>query len=118
MFGLFLCFHALRDHRQAQGFAHRNDGVRQPRVFSLAEEVAYERAVNFDRIERESLQQGKRGLSSSEIVDGDPNSQRLEPRQNLQCVIDVVDQQAFGELDLQQARIHTGGVQDRLHIGQ
>src|SRR6478672_6355066 len=57
---LFIGFDAFGHHRQAERLAHCDDGLRDRLVFGVERNVADERAVDLQRIDREALELGER----------------------------------------------------------
>src|SRR5436189_6119764 len=54
--------------------------------------------------ERKRLEIGQRRVSRAEIVHGDAHAQRLQSTQDGERAVEVVDQHAFGHLQLEPAR--------------
>src|SRR5262249_49883951 len=98
---LLLGFDAFRAGDDAEAVAeaeHRaNDGGRVVIVF----EIADERPIDLDLVEREAAQAAERRISGAEIVHRDPYAERLQILQGGKVRLDVAQQQRLGDLDLQ-----------------
>jgi PAS domain-containing protein len=58
---------------------------------------------------------GQRGIAGAEIVHGDEHAERLEPAQDGDGAVEVADQHAFGDLQLQPSRRQAGLQQHLVH---
>ena len=77
-------------------------------------EVADEDPVDLDLLERESVQIRQRGIPGSEIVERDVDAEQLELAQDRYGAGEVVDQNAFGDLELEPVRPKARLEQDRV----
>jgi hypothetical protein len=105
---LLLRFHAFGDDGNIQTMAepdHRADDRRRLRI---ASQIHHECAVDLDLVERKRLQIGQRGIAAAEIVHGDADAERLQPPQQRQAAIEVIDQHALGDLEFQPPRGQPG----------
>ena len=100
-------------HVETRGEAEdgTHDGQRMP----VARQVAYERAVDLDLVEREGAQIAERGIAGSEVVHGDARTQRAQGVQLLDHLIGAVEQHVFSYLEIEALRIETGSLQRLLH---
>ena len=62
------------------------------------------------------MEVAERRITFAEIVDGQSNSQRFEPRQRCQRGLDVFHDRALGDLQPQAAGIEAGFHQDALDL--
>ena len=98
---LLLGFHAFGHHRQIEAARkpdHRADDGRGLRALF---QVADERPVDLDLVERKRLQIGQRRIAGAEIVHRDAHAKRLEPAQDRHGAGEVADQHALGDLKLE-----------------
>ena len=84
---------------QASGEADRRAHDRGVRV--AGHQVGDERAVDFQRIELESLQVAERRVAGAEIVERDRHAQRLELGKGRLAVREIVHQQRLGQFELE-----------------
>jgi hypothetical protein len=68
--------HALGNDLELEVVRAADDRECNRRVIGVGGEVLNERSVDFDGVDRKSLQVGKARLTRSEVVDGEANSQR------------------------------------------
>jgi hypothetical protein len=74
-------------------------------------EVADEDPVDLDLLEREGVQVRQRGVAGSEIIERDVDAEQLELAQDRYGAGEVIDQNTFGDLELEwsQARLEQDG---------
>src|SRR6267142_1203311 len=87
---------ALGEHAQAQRVAHADDPLR---------EAHDERAVDLQAVDRQAGEIRKARVAGAEVVHRDLHAERFQLAQQAQRVLAVVDQRAFGELQLERQRI-------------
>src|SRR4029079_16422694 len=109
---------AFGDDRQAQGLTHRDDRLGNRAIFRVARDLADEGAVDLQRVDREALQMRERRVARAEIVDREPDTERLDRAQNLHGALGVVHDHAFRDLDLEQRRIHSGLAQNAVDLAR
>src|SRR5690606_25796393 len=68
-------------------------------------------AVDLDEIHRKTLEIAKRGVAGAEVVDGQFYSQRPQLLADADGVVDIVQQLALGQFQLQQMRRQPGFLQ-------
>src|ERR1043166_4506232 len=82
-------------------------------------EVADEDPVDLDLLERKGVQIRQRGIAGSKIVERDMDAEQLELAQDRYGTGEVVDQNTFGDLELEPVGFKAGLEQDRVHeLGQ
>ncbi len=91
------------DHR-----AHDRRGLR------VAAEIDDEGAVDLDLVERECLEIAQRGVAAAEIIHGDADTERLQAAQQCEAAIEILDQHALGDFELEPARCKARLDQDRM----
>src|SRR6478752_3759237 len=84
-------FDALGDDRHFEAMAEVDDGADDCRRLRIFAEIDDEVAVNLDLVERERLQIAQRGVAAAEIVHRDPYPERLEPPQQRQTTVEILD---------------------------
>src|SRR4026208_2111100 len=77
-------------------------------------EVADEDPVDLDLFEWERVQIRQRGVAGSEIVERDVDAKQLELAQDRYRAGEVVDQNAFGDLELEPVGFQSRLEQDRV----
>ncbi len=58
----------------------------------------------------------ERRVTGAEVVDREPNAERLDRAENLHCPLGVVHDHAFRDLELEQRRIHSRFTQNGLYL--
>src|SRR5436190_3344053 len=101
---LLLGFHALGDDGHLQAVAETDDGPDDRRRLRIPSEIDDEGAVDLDLVERKRLQVTQRGIAAAEVIHRYADPERLQPPQQCQTAIEILDQYAFGDLKLQPAR--------------
>src|SRR6266849_997740 len=95
-------FGALGDHIHAQIVGERDDRAQDHRPLALAG-GAHEGLIDLERVEREALQVGERGMSGAEIVERQAGAELADAGQHLRGMFGVLHHQGFGELELERA---------------
>src|SRR4051812_48490938 len=90
------------------------DRTNDRRRLRVAAEIHDKGPVDLDLVEREGLQIAQRRVAAAEIVHRDTNAERLQPTQQRDTAIEVFDQNALGDLELEPARRKSGFEQDRV----
>src|ERR1700737_4569297 len=98
---LLLGLNALGDNRHFEAVAEIDDGADDRRGLRIAAEIHHEGAVDLDLVERESLQVAERGIARAEIVHRDPPAARLQPPDQCQAAVEILDQHAFGDFNFE-----------------
>src|SRR5688500_14723262 len=75
---------ALGDHLEVQGMAERDDRLREGPVVGLgaAADVAHERAVDLERVDRQILEVGKARIAGAEVVERKRDTELLQALQD------------------------------------
>ena len=117
---LRLVLDPLGDHVQAQRPAHLNDGIDDACIAGVGGQALDETAVDLEPLDREALQITEAGIAGAEVVDGHPQPQRSERLEPVQRLVGIAQQDALGQLQLQQRwgqtgrAQHTGDLLDKL----
>ena len=101
---LLLGLDALGQQRQVERAAERHDRLHQRLAAGIAAERRDEAPVDLELVEIEALQIGQAGIAGAEIVERQPDAerlQRIEPRLGL---VRIVDQHALGDFEHQPRR--------------
>ena len=93
--------HALGDHCQPQTASHGDNGADDFRVIGVVGGVAHERLVDFQGVHRQALEVGQRRIACAEIVHGETDAQFVQAPHLADCVLQVLDHDAFGDFQLQ-----------------
>src|SRR6266478_9483836 len=105
---LLLGFHALGDDRHLQAVAQADHGPNDRRRLVIASEIHDESAVDLDFVEWKRLKVAQRRITTAEVIHGNTNAERLQPPQQRQTAIEILDQHAFSDFQLKPARRETG----------
>ena len=100
------------DHPDAEAVRQADDRGDDRAVLLADLEVGDEAAVDLERVDRELLEVGERGVAGPEVVDGDPYADGAERRQHLDGEDGVLHGRALGDLDLEVARVEAGLLED------
>src|ERR1700693_4260898 len=100
--GLSRSFDALGDdlqpERVTEGYNRRDDRC----IAAAHGEVAHERLVDLERIDRKMFEVRERTMPGPKIVDGDANAQRLQLRNGAARTGHVVHDRALGDFEVEQ----------------
>ena len=79
----------------------------------------HEAAVDLELVEREAAQIEQARIAGAEIVEREPHAERLQPQHGGFGGVDIAEQHAFGELELEPRRVEFGLGQDALdHVDE
>src|SRR5690606_36527988 len=78
---------AFGDDRDAQRPAYGDDGLDDRLVLDVVRDLEDERAVDLQRIDRETFELRERRVARAEIVDREPDAQLLDREQLLHCAV-------------------------------
>ena len=95
---------ALRLDGQPEGVSHGDDRRDDRQVVGVAGNVAHERLVDLELVDRESLEVRKRRIARAEIVEREFKSQPFELTHDADRVLGVLHRHALGDLELQRMR--------------
>jgi hypothetical protein len=101
---LLLRLHALGDGREAEGTSEVDDRRHDDAVMAVADDPGREVPVDLDDIDGELLQVRERRVSRTEVVDGDPHTDRLERLERGPAGAGVVHEHVLGDLEAEVAR--------------
>ena len=103
---------------QPQTGAQRHHGAGDGGIVGIGQDVAHKALVDLELIQRQALEVGQRRVAGAKVVQRERDAVALELEHLLNRVFHILQQQAFGQLQLQFARIGAGvgnGVQHALH---
>src|SRR3954452_18027154 len=92
---------ALGDGAQPEPPAEVDDALHDRRVRRVGEQVADERAVDLELVDRQVLEQRERGVAGPEVVHGNADPRRDEALDDPQRAIGIAHQCVLGDLDAQ-----------------
>ena len=113
---LRLRFHAVGNHRHAELVAHGDDGARNRRLAAAGRCALDEAAVDLEPVHRVAHQRAQAGIAGAEVVQAQADAFVAQIGHRLVDEIDVVGQRAFVDLQRDELRRHTGGLQHRHHF--
>ncbi len=108
---LVVDLHALGHGLESERLAEHHDGARKLRSLARLGQAAHEGAVDLEDIDRETVQVRQRRVAGTEVVDREPNAQRLQLAELDQVRLGVVHHRAFGQLDQQALGLEAGDFQ-------
>jgi hypothetical protein len=94
-------FHALRADRNVERVAERGDRVDDLRGALALHDRRDEALVDLDAVERQPVDLGEACVAGAEIVERDAHADILEALDDGQHLLAVLEQRAFGDLDLE-----------------
>ncbi len=86
---------------QAQAARHGNDRLHQGAFITIVLHVLDEGFVDLEGFERETLEIGKRRVAGAKIIEIDAQPHAVDSLQPVQCFVDIVEQNAFGDFERQ-----------------
>src|SRR5450756_1444449 len=101
---LLFRFDAFGDHDFVEASAEAGDGADDGAGIALVAEIADERLVDLDLIERELAQVVERGVAGAEVVERQADAEILHLLHRLQGAFVVLEQQTLGYLQLDPLR--------------
>src|SRR5882762_9642296 len=96
---------SLRDHPHPEGMRERDHSLRDRCVGPVFLRLAYERAVDLKAIDRQPRQIAQARIARPEVVHGDLHAQLFQGIEDGDRPVAALDQHAFGELELEIARL-------------
>jgi hypothetical protein len=100
LLGLLDRFDPFGDGLQPQVGCQLEDGAHQRAVVGVLVETGDERAVDLEDLHGQLDQVGQRGVAGAEVVDRQPHIQPAELVGHLQDGVEVLHEQALGELQV------------------
>ena len=91
----------------------RDDGARDRRRFGAGVAFHDEGTVDLERVDREALQVGERGVAGTEVVDRDGDAHRLQFVQHGERPLHIAHQHAFGDFQFEIGRRQPGFIEHR-----
>src|ERR1700683_571002 len=110
---LLLCFDALGNHALFKVLAHINYGADDWRVVGIGGNPVDKGLVNFQNINGKLLKITKAGIAGAEVIHYKAHPHRLELSKYGSRGFRVLHQNAFGELEIEMARIQASFPQGR-----
>ncbi len=100
--------HAFGDHLQAQAVAQPDDRAHDRGVVLVGEDLAHERAVDLELVQRQLAQVGQRRVAGAEVVQRKRDTLLFQRGHRLRGRCEISHDQAFGQLQAQPRRLHAG----------
>ena len=111
--GLGGALDALGDGHQPERVRDLHDGPDEQRA-RPGEDVAHERAVDLQQVDRELLEVGERRVAGAEVVDGEPHAEVAQPPEPDGRRGRVLHQRALGDLEDQPVGLEAAAAEQRL----
>src|SRR5439155_1078126 len=108
---LLLELYALRHGVESERLAEGHHGAHELRSAVRIGQPAHEGTVDFEDVDRETMQVGERRVAGAEIVDRKPDAEGLQAAESLEVRVAVVHDGALGELDDEIVRLESGFTQ-------
>src|SRR6266513_4959194 len=96
---------SLRDHPHPERMGERDHRLGDRRVLPVPAGLAHERPVDLKAIDRQAREIAQARIAHAEVVDGDLHAQLLQAPEDGDRPVAALDQHAFGELELEIARL-------------
>ncbi len=109
-------FDPLGDDRQTQGPGESDDRARDHFVVGVGQQIPHEGLVDLQLIERQLLQVRQRRVTRAEVVEGKAHAPCLQGTHLGDDVLDIVEQHALGELQLEIARVRAASGENGQHL--
>src|ERR1035437_3132153 len=107
---------AFSDHGFVEAGAEAGDGTDDGAGVALVAEIADERLVDLDLIERELAQVVERGVAGAEVVERQADAEILELPHGSQGALALLEQHALGDLELEPLRMQSRLRECRYHL--
>ena len=105
----------LGDDRDLECVSKTDDGAHDRRRLGIGIHAGHEALVDLDLVERERLQRRHRRIAGAEIVHGYVHAESLQPAQGGKRARRVIEDDAFGDLQLQARRRQPRVQEDHVH---
>src|SRR5262249_28657995 len=105
-YALVLRFHTLDQHGKAERTAKRDDGLDDDPAIRGAAKRRHEAFVDFQFVERETLQIAEVGIAGTKIIKRHAYTERVKALDALDHLIGFINELAFGNFDKQVGRRH------------
>src|SRR5580704_2016638 len=92
---------SLSDDLQPKAQTHRDHGVDDRCLLILGDDRLGKREIDFDRVNRESLQSAEHGVPRAEVIDGDANTEVSDCLEQCERLAHLRDRGALGYLELE-----------------
>ena len=103
---------ALRRDLHAEAAAEADHGVDDRGGVGGALDRMHEAAVDLELVEREAAQIEQARIAGAEVVERKPHAERLEAEHRKLGGVDVAEQRAFGDFELEPRRVEPGFGED------
>ncbi len=90
---------ALSRDLQPETMPHRRDRAHDGRVVRVVRQVAHERLIDLQAVQREALQVAEAGVAGAQIIDRQAYAQLTNAAEDANGLVRVLDQRAFGWLN-------------------
>ena len=114
---LLLLLDALGEGLDRERLAELHEGVDQRLALLVALSTRDERAVDLQRVDREALQVGERGVAGAEVVDRDAHAELLDRGQPRGGLLGVAHQRGLGDLDRQRVGVEAALAERVFDVG-
>ena len=105
---LLRCLHALCDHAHIQTPAHADHQADDRGIAGARGNVAHERLVDLQCIDREALQMAQARIARAEVIQRKPHTHLAQRMQHCGGRRRVLHQEGFGQLELEMLRSDAG----------
>src|SRR5205807_9671792 len=102
---------AVGDRDEPERMRHVDHGGDDRRVFGLVAELAHERAVHLQDVERKALERAERRLARAEVVQAQNHAELLERRERAKGPLLVLGDDSLGDLEAEARGIDTARVE-------
>ena len=110
---------ALGRHLHAEPAAEAHDRMHDGGGVGRPLDRVHEARVDLELVEREAAQIEQARIAGAEIVEREPHAQRLEAEHRELRGVDIAEQRAFGDFELEPGRIEAGFGEDALdHVDE
>jgi len=92
------CFDALGNQLQIERLGEADDRPDDGQIAAAGAQIANERCVDFERVDRQRFQVLQNGVTRAEVVDGDLDADFFQRLEGLAGGVDIADHGALGDL--------------------
>lgn len=93
-------FHALGNYIKVEAAGHGHDGADDFRVVGVMGGIAHEGLVDLQRIHRQAFEISQRRIAGAEVIHGKAHAELFQAAHLGHGVVQVLDDDAFGDLQL------------------
>ena len=113
---LDLGFHPFGDYVEVEAVGQAANGADDRQAVGVIRQGTHERLVDFQLIQRQLLQIGHGRVAGAEVVNREADAMGLEGGHAQHGARQVIEQQRFGQLQLQAVRVGASGRQQLQHL--